>query len=114
LIPKTLSHWYQNGISHYKQDTMCVDFAGHSAYICDEETGEVVKEQIIHIMKPKNIGSHMCIDEKRIGKRYCTKLTNAKNGKIAMLLESMNPSMMKDALSIFGDEGTAKGIANML
>ncbi|MGK0316570.1 MAG: hypothetical protein ACI86M_002805 [Saprospiraceae bacterium] len=31
-----------------------------------------------------------------------------------MLLESMNPSMMKDALSIFGDEGTAKGIANML
>lgn len=104
LKSKTLNHWYQNCISDYHVDRQSGAFAGISAYEIDEHSGEIVKEQLIHIYKAENIGTHMNIDEKMIGKRYCTILSNAKSGKIAMLLESMNPRILFDSLSSFGVE----------
>lgn len=104
MNPKTLNHWYKNCISDNKEDTKNGNFAGNIAYVGDDQTGEVLHQQVIHIMKPKNVGTHMCIDEKMIGKKYCTILSNAKTGKIAMLIESMNPLIIKDALSIFDAE----------
>jgi len=101
---KTLNHWYKDYISNYHNEKKSGEFAGTRAYMVDEDTGEVIKEQVIHIFKPKHIWSHMNIDEKMIGKRYCVILSNAKSGKIAMLLESMNPQIIANALSCFGTE----------
>jgi hypothetical protein len=101
---KTLNHWYKDCISNYDDEKKSGKFAGICAYAIDEATGEIIKEQVVHIFKPKQIGSHMNIDEKMIGKRYCTILSNAKTGKIAMMLESMNPQIISDALSCFGAE----------
>jgi transposase len=104
LSAKTLNHWYKDCISNYDYEKKSGEFAGICAYVIDEDTGEIIKEQVVHIFKTKQIGSHMNIDEKMIGKRYCTILSNAKTGKIAMLLESMNPQIISDALSCFGTE----------
>jgi transposase len=66
-----------------------------------EQTGEIVKEIPIHIFKPANIGSNMCIDEKMIGKRYYTILSNQETGKIALLIGTMNPKLIAKALLKF-------------
>lgn len=102
LKGKTLNHWYKNHISNYHQDKSVGNFASQMAYAVNEQTAEVLKEQVIHIHRQANIGTHMNIDEKMIGKRYCTILSNAKTGKIAMLLESMDPQIIKAALENFG------------
>ena len=101
---KTLNHWYKENISDYHFEKENGAFAGTTAYAVDEDTGEITNQQVIHIYKPQHVGSHMNIDEKMIGKRYCTILSNAKSGKIAMLLESMKPQIISDALSNFGAE----------
>jgi transposase len=66
-----------------------------------EQTGEIVKEIPIHIFKPANIGSNMCIDEKMVGKRYYTILSNQETGKIALLIGTMNPKLIAKALLKF-------------
>jgi transposase len=104
MNPKTTNYWYENQISNYDEEKIGGEFAGTTAYLSDEQTGEAVKEQVIHIFKPKHMGTHMNIDEKMIGKRYCTILSNPKSGKIAMLMESMNPGLIADALSCFCSE----------
>lgn len=72
------------------------------------QTGEVVKENIIHILKPSNVGSKMCIDEKMIGKRFCTILSNAETGKMALLMESMKPDLIRESLKTLGVDALAK------
>ena len=54
LKPKTLYHWYRNSISNYHQDKKEGKFAAHHVLEWDEQTGEVTKEQTVHIFKPGN------------------------------------------------------------
>lgn len=69
-----------------------------------EQTGEIIKDIPIHIFKPANIGSSMCIDEKMIGKRYYTILSNQETGKIAFLIGTMKPEIIANGLSKFGKD----------
>lgn len=70
LKPKTLNFWYKEILSNYHSDLEEKKFAAQSVAEFDVDTGEVVKENIIHILKPENVGDKMCIDEKMIGKRF--------------------------------------------
>jgi len=83
-------------------------FAAQSIDEVDLQTGEVVKENVIHILKPENVGKKMCIDEKMISKRYCTILSNAETGKMALLMESMKPNLIRESLKCLGVEAIAR------
>jgi hypothetical protein len=95
-------------LSDYDADIRNKKFASQSVIEADKKTGEVVKETIIPIHKPENVGEKMCIDEKMIGNRYCTLMSNADTGKLALLVESMNPAVIKEAISKFGIQAQQK------
>jgi transposase len=46
----------------------------------------------------------MCIDEKMIGKRYYTIFSNHQSGYIALMIESIRPVLVKEALLLFPRE----------
>lgn len=103
LEPKTLHKWYKDQISDYKTDKERGEFLGQKACEVAEQTGEIIKEIPIHIFKAANIGSNMCIDEKMIGKRYYTILSNQETGKVAFLIGTMNPKIIANGLAKFGE-----------
>ncbi len=70
----------------------------NTVYEADVQTGEVTKEQIVHICLPQNVGTHMCIDEKMIDKKYATIVSNQETGKIALLIHSIKPIFVKQAI----------------
>jgi transposase len=105
---KTLNFWYKEILSNHHRDVKDKKFAAQSIDEVDFSTGEVLKENIIHILKPGNVGAKMCIDEKMIGKRYCTILSNAETGKMALLMESMKPNLVRESLKRLGTEALEK------
>jgi hypothetical protein len=70
----------------------------------DRETGEILREQVVHIFQPGHVEESMCIDEKMIGKRYYTIFSNQQSGYIALMIESIRPVLVKEALLLFGRE----------
>lgn len=104
IKPKTLNFWYKEILSNYHSDVEQKKFASQTVDEVNLDTGEVIKENVIHILKPDNVGTKMCIDEKMIGKRYCTILSNSETGKIALLMESMKPNIIKESLNALGKE----------
>lgn len=108
IKPKTLNYWYKDILSNYKSELENKTFAANTVFEVDEYTGEVLKENVIHILKPENVGSEMCIDEKMIGKKYCSILTNADTGKMALLIESMKPNIVKEAILSLGNGALEK------
>jgi transposase len=104
IKPKTLHYWYKEHLSGYKQDVAAGLWGEKKITIADEDTGEIVKERPVPIAKPENFGSHMTIDEKQIGKKMYTIMTNAKTGKIALLAQTMKPEELKQAASNYLSE----------
>lgn len=104
IKPKTLYNWYRNVISHYRQDKQTGNFAGHRVYDYDASTGEIRKEQVVHIFKQENFGEAMSIDEKMIGSKYSTIISNSETGKIALLIESVKPLVVAQAIALFSQE----------
>ncbi|MDR1224556.1 MAG: transposase, partial [Tannerella sp.] len=104
LKPRSLFEWYKNDISDYYVDRASGRFAGQTVYEVDRETGEIRKEQVVHIFQPGHLGERMCIDEKMIGKRYYTVFSNHQSGYIALMIESIRPVLVKEALLLFGRE----------
>lgn len=99
-----MSKWYKNQLSDYEADKVSGEYMGTSAQEVDRDTGELKKELLVHIFKAANIGENMCIDEKMIGKRYYTILSNEKTGKIAFLIDTMSPALISNAMAKFGEE----------
>ena len=98
LKPKTLHHWYKEELSGYRQDVEGGTWGEKKITVADKATGEVVKEKPVPIAKAENMGSHMTIDEKQIGKKMYTIMTNANTGKIAFLAQTMKPEELKQAI----------------
>ncbi len=98
IKPKTLHHWYKGDLSGYHQEVEAGRWGGKKIMEVDKETGEVLKETPVPIAKPENFGSHMTIDEKQIGKKMYTIMTNANTGKIAFLAQTMKPWELKQAV----------------
>jgi Transposase and inactivated derivatives len=78
----------------------------HPKYIekVDASTGEKVRGKPLYVFKPENIGEMMSIDDKAIGHEGFTILSNAKTGKITMMLESCKSEEVAEAVSLFGKD----------
>ena len=112
LLPKQLYAWYRHVISDFEKDKKEGRFSAHKVYDYVAETGEIKKEHPVHIFQPDNIGEKMCIDEKMISKKYSTIISNQKTGKIALLIDSVKPTLVKQAVELFEPE-KLKGIKYM-
>jgi transposase len=99
IKPKTLHYWYKENLSGYKQAIENKEWGEKKITVVDKNTGEVIKEKPLPIAKPENFGTHMTIDEKQIGKKMYSIMTNAKTGKIALLAQTMNPEELKQAVA---------------
>jgi transposase len=97
IKPKTLHFWYKESLSGYKQAVETGRWGEKKISLVDRDTGEVLKEKAVPIAKPENFGSHMTIDEKQIGKKMYTIMTNTQSGKIAFLAQTMKPEELKQA-----------------
>jgi len=107
IKPKTLHYWYREELSGYKQDTAAGKWGEKKIQVPDKDSGEVVKQIPVPIAKAENFGSHMTIDEKQIGKKMYTIMTNAKTGKIAFLAQTMKPEELKQAMDNYLSEKKA-------
>ena len=103
ILPGTLYHWYRDHISDYLPDQSSGKWPSQSLMEVDRETGEVLKEQPVYVLKPENIGEKMCIDDKMLCHDELTILSNAQTCKIAMMIESCKEQELVDAFSFFGD-----------
>ena len=108
MKPRTLFTWYKDVISDYHKDRQEGNFASHKVVEINNTIGEVVKEKVVHILNPYHIGHSMCIDEKMINGHYCTILSNQETGKIAMLIDSIKPTLVKQAVEQLGLETLKK------
>lgn len=108
IKPKTLHYWYKEELSGYKQDVAAAKWGEKKIQVADKESGEAIKEKPVPIAKPENFGSHMTIDEKQIGKKMYTIMTNAKTGRIGFLAQTMKPEELKQAIENFLSEKTGE------
>ena len=108
IKPKTLHYWYREELSGYKQEIAAGKWGEKKILVCDKSSGEVEKEKPVPIAKAGNFGSHMTIDEKQIGKKMYTIMTNARTGKIAFLAQTMKPEELKQAVENYLSEKTAE------
>ncbi len=104
LKPKTLHYWYKEKLSEYRPDVAAGRWGEKKITIVDRDTGEVLKEKPVPIAKVENFGSHMTIDEKQIGKKMYTIMTNSKTGKIAFLAQTLKPEDLKQAMENYLSE----------
>ena len=99
--PKGMYHWYKDVISDYHEDKKDGKFLSQKVYEYDSGTGEITKELQVHIYKPANLGPSMIIDEKMIGHKYTVIISNEQTGKIALLLDTMKPELIGQAIQLF-------------
>ena len=104
IKPKTLHYWYKEIFSGYKQDVEAGRWGKKKITIVDKDTGEILKEKAVPIAKSENFGSRMTIDEKPIGKKMYTIMTNANTGKIAFLAQTLKAVELKQAMENYVSE----------
>ncbi len=104
IKPKTLHYWYKEILSGYKQDVEEGRWGEKKITIVDKDTGEILKEKAVPIAKSENFGTHMTIDEKQIGKKMYTVMTNANTGKIAFLAQTLKAVELKQAMENYVSE----------
>jgi hypothetical protein len=97
IKPKTLHYWYKEYLSGYRQQVAEGKWGEKKMHVVNKETGEVVREKAVPIAKSENMGSHMTVDEKQIGKKMYTIMTNLKTGKIAFLAQSQKSEELQEA-----------------
>jgi transposase len=86
-----LYRWYKDHLSGFKEDATQKKLHQHDIISeqIDRQTGlpEIAR---VPILKPENMGTDMCIDEKYIGGEFYTLLANRETGKIAMMAGTQN------------------------
>lgn len=80
---KTLYAWYRNRLSGYPEAV------SSGSWGKDNFIGKDKKEKIVPILKSKNFGEEMALDEKMIDEEFYTVITNRETGKIALLAETL-------------------------
>lgn len=98
IRPKTLHHWYKDDLSGYTEAIANKRWGEKQLLEVDKETGEVLKEVPVPIAKSENFGSQMTIDEKQIGKKMYTIMTNTDTGKIALLAQTMKVAELREVV----------------
>lgn len=104
IKPRTLYNWYKLELSGYPEKLRAGTWGEKSIKIANVETGEIIKEKPVYIAKPENVGEKMTIDEKMIGKKMYTVMTNLSTGKIALIAQSQNGDEIKQAIHNYFSE----------
>lgn len=99
IKPRTLYNWYKFQLSAYPQKLKAGTWGEKSIKIDDPATGEIIKEKPVYIAKSENVGEKMTIDEKMIGKKMYTVMTNLRTGKIALIAQTQNGDEIKQAVN---------------
>lgn len=98
IKPRTLHFWYKHYFSGFPEKVASKTWWEKTIKIADKSTGEVIKEKQVPLAKQENVGTHMTIDEKMIGKKMYTVMTNLKSTKLAFIAESQNGEELKQAI----------------
>lgn len=104
IKPRTLYNWYKFQFSGYPEKLKAGTWGEKSIKIADPGTGEVVKEKPVYIAKSENVGEKMTIDEKMIGKKMYTVMTNLTTRKIALIAQTQNGDEIKQAINAYFSE----------
>ena len=98
-----LNYWYKEYLSDYNKDTESGKWDSDKIVLeVDVSTGEVIKDKVITILKPENMGTKMAIDDKQIGKDVFTILTNQESQKIALMVESIKSEELLASMQLLG------------
>jgi transposase len=98
LKPRTVYYWYKEHLSGYRQARASGECGGKAIRIVDEQSGEVLAEKDVPIIKAANMGANMTIDEKQIGKTMYTVMTNADTGKLALIAQTLKPDELQQVI----------------
>jgi transposase len=91
-------------LSDYQTDLKSGKWAGNKIVTrIDHDTGQVLKQKTISILKPENVGPHMAIDDKQLSGDVYTILSNQSTQKIALMIESIRPEELRKALGLLGN-----------
>ena len=113
IKPRTLHYWYKHYFSGFKEKVANGTWWEKSIKIVDKESGEVVKEKRVPLAKAENIGSHMTIDEKMIGKKMYTVMTNLKTSQLVFIAESQNGEELKQAIREYIPESKLQEVTSI-
>jgi hypothetical protein len=108
---KTFYYWYKHFLSDYFSDKESGQWCCESIETLDKTTGELIQKPL-YVFNPSNIGENMSIDDKGIGYKGFTILSNNDTGKIALLVESTRACEIEQAMEKFGsDRGKIRSIS---
>lgn len=101
LNVKTFYYWYKHFLSDYFPEKQSGKWCSESIESINSKTGEI-SEKPLYVFNPSNIGENMSIDDKALGHKGFTILSNNDTGKIALLLESTQAETIEHAIEKFG------------
>ncbi len=90
-----IRRWYKDVLSGFS-DIIEADFHQNDIEFIDTQTGEI-RNVIVPICSPKNMGSDMCIDETMIGEEFFTILSSRITGNIAFMANTTRSLELKQA-----------------
>jgi transposase len=103
ILTATFYRWYKEFLSDFRTPKEQHKLHQHDILI---PSNRHKKEQNIRvpILKIENMGESMAMDEKHINNVFYTVLTNTITGKVALMIASMNPKYVGEALLKFEDK----------
>lgn len=96
-----LWRWYRDSLSGFYDEDIQKKHYQNDIEINKGRGKEIIR---VPILKPKNIGPNMAIDEKQIGEEMHTILSNRDTGKIAMLARTVTAIDLQKAIASIGDK----------
>jgi len=97
IPPGKLSCWYKHVLSGFTSISEKRRRHIHDVSISNPKGGEKINIRV-PILELDNIGEHMAIDEKQIGKEIVTILSNSDTGKIAMMANTLKSRELVEAI----------------
>jgi len=99
----SLQYWYENFLSDYLPDISSRKWHPGKIETVDQTTGEIT-EKPVYVFKEENLGEHMSIDDKAIGRDGFTIFSNHQTGKIALMVESAKSGEVQSVMELFGNK----------
>ncbi|MDQ5928956.1 MAG: transposase [Bacteroidota bacterium] len=100
ILAATFYRWYKEFLSDFRTDKEQHTLHQHDILIKKINNNEG-QNILVPILIPENMGESMAIDEKHINNIFYTVLTNAITGKVALMINSMNPKYVGQTLLKF-------------
>jgi len=102
--------WYKDVLSGFSEAGQ-TELHEHDIEYVNQETGEL-KQIMVPVCVPENMGFDMCIDEKMIGEEFFTLLTNRITGRLAFMANTTSSYELSQACLPIKKELNAVKIIN--